>query len=104
MGQFYLAFFLFYRSGESALFMTEQGAFQQFLRKTDAVNSDKRLACAVAPLVDGTGKNFLAGAALSQQKNRRPACCRFSRHFQSSAHRWTLADHHAMTIVQFFSG
>src|SRR5262249_40544492 len=55
------------RAGKSALFMAEQLALEKLFRQTNTIDGDERLRTALAPLVNGTSKDFLARSALTEQ-------------------------------------
>jgi hypothetical protein len=54
--------------------MAEELALQQVFRQGHAVHDDKRHLVSSAPAVDGVGEDLLAGAALTQQQDRRRRC------------------------------
>jgi hypothetical protein len=66
---FEAAEFLHYRSGESALFMPEEFAFEKACRDCRAVELDERAAAAPAMHVDRLGDEFFPGAGLSFDQN-----------------------------------
>ena len=57
------------RSGEGAYLMPEELAFEQRFGNSGAVEGHERLARAGAVAVDGTGDQFLAGAALASDQD-----------------------------------
>jgi len=60
------------RPGEAALLVPEELAFDELRRDRAAVHREKRLQAAPAHLVDGLRDDFLAGAALAGDEDRRP--------------------------------
>jgi hypothetical protein len=57
-------------SGEGALLMTEQFAFQKIEGNSRAIQLDKRTSASRACIVDGMGNQLLAGAGLTLNQNR----------------------------------
>src|SRR5262249_60968313 len=64
--ELHLALFLLVSSGEGAPLVTEQVALQQLPGEADAVDGHERLGLSIAPSVDGSCEELLAGAALPQ--------------------------------------
>src|SRR5262245_8966732 len=76
MGQFHFSFLKLVRSRKSSLFVAEELAFKEFLRQTDAINGNERSRLSLAPVVNRTGEQLFAGAALSEEQNGGLRACR----------------------------
>ena len=70
LGHLELALFLRHGSGEGALLVSEQLAFQQRLGEGGAVDGDEGLGRARAEAVQGAGHQFLAGAGFAEDEHR----------------------------------
>ena len=70
-GQLELPELLADRAGKRPLFVSEQGAFDQFLRNRRQVHRDERAGWIGRLAVDQAGQQLLAGAAFAKDQHRR---------------------------------
>ncbi len=85
-------------SGEGALLVTEQFTFQQVLRDGSAVEGQEGCLGPGAVLVDGTGDQFLAGAALAGNQHGDVLGGDAADGLVHVAHGWAASDDSALNV------
>ena len=79
-------------AGKGAFFVAEQSRLDQSLGKRGAVELDERLVATVALVMDGAGKQLLAGARLTLQQYRGPGGSGHGDRLQDPTDRRRVAD------------
>src|SRR5580765_1570728 len=83
--------------------MAEQFAFEQVARNRGAVDCHERLVPARRVIVDGFGNEFLAGAALAQNQDRREGIDDLTDRFVDDLHARAGADDIDAGLEAFFT-
>src|SRR5215475_1196657 len=99
MGEIHFAGFARARSGECAAFVAEEFVFDKTFGNGGAIERDKGLFTSRRKMMDGAGKQFLAGAAFAKKENG-GICLRNTLQLLAElADRGVLADNAGETIT-----